>query len=205
MGGNQVRMESRETQQELKSSLVTFNVYRTPSMNTSNLYHLCEIPRLNFFVINWQAGFKCICISAGQKQHLTESPQHRAAPWLDDKNWSTLHCPFCIDDKTNPSSFFPIKVWHSQKESKNTYKHKITQLALKSATCLVVPPGLPHQYSAPLPLRFPLWPTLIQSPSLQTRTKPPIVQPQTLNRHLIANNRIYAAEANLRRCDCVEG
>lgn len=76
---------------------------------------------------------------------------------------------------------------------------------LKSATCPVVPPGLPHQYSAPLPLRFPLWPTLIQSPSLQTRTKPPIVQLQTLNRHLIANNRIYAAEANLRRCDCVGG
>lgn len=45
-------LESRERQQELKSSLVTFNVCRTPSMNTSNLYHLCEIPRLNFFVIN---------------------------------------------------------------------------------------------------------------------------------------------------------
>lgn len=110
---------------------------------------------------------------------------------------------FYIDYIIQKTSFFSIEVWCFQKESGNTStKHSAV---LKSATCLLVPPGLPHQYPAPLPLRFPLRPTLIQSPSLQTRTKPPIVQPQTLNRHLIANNRIEGAEANLRRCDCVGG
>lgn len=55
----------------------------------------------------------------------------------------------------------------------------------------------------PSPPGFPLRPSLIQSPLLQAPTKPPVVQPRPLNRHLIANNLIYSTEANLNRCDCV--
>ena len=56
---------------------------------------------------------------------------------------------------------------------------------------------------APSASGFPLRPSLISSPPLQTHTKPPTVQPRPLNRHVIAHNRIYSTEANLHRCDCV--